>query len=694
MDNKKQCIALTSALRSSHLSLDLIMGSPRAAALALSLSAFILLAQAQDPIGAVSVPSTNTAAGVPLFEAETIQFTESVFQSLEENEDAAIRQLAPLFAFDSENSDAQQRRAVRRQDARCKTGPEDGAWPTKAEWNLLSILTLGTLKSITPIASPCYRNSSYNNYNVEKCAQISEDWDTAELHYSDPGSIMWPLYEGKTCMPATVLPDNTLQFPTGNCTQGGYPSYYIDATSVAQIQLAINLARNSNIRLVVKNTGHDYNGRSSGKDALSIWTHHLNDIRFIQSYKAKGIDYTGPVFKVGAGVLVQELYQAAEENNVTVVGGICPTVGITGGYILGGGHSPVMPLFGMGSDQVLALEVVLASGKFVTVTPSVNPDLYWAMLGGGGGTFGVVTSAILKAHPKIPVTVSTFSFGVSSNVTEDVFWQGFTALWESFPTWNAAKTYSYFLLADFTGTGVSLSMDAFFCPNKTISEYEALITPFLDNLTALGIPYTTPKVTYYPSFLPAYDNTFAGLPQFLGDAVNVAGNRLIPQENWNTATSRENTVSAIRLATENGGALPMYHQAPLPLPANQADLNSVNPAFRREGSMIVAVGRRSTDDSGLSESARGLTEDVLGPLRAASPNGGAYGNEADVNEPNWQQAFWGQNYERLLRIKKEWDPKGVFYVHHGVGSEEWEVVGGVKFGNIPTQDGRLCRKGI
>jgi len=56
-------------------------------------------------------------------------------------------------------------------------------------------------------------------------------------------------------------------------------------------------------------------------------------------------------------------------------------VGVFGGYPTGGGHSPLMQLFGVGSDQVVALEVVLANGRFVTTTPSVNSDLYWAMLG-------------------------------------------------------------------------------------------------------------------------------------------------------------------------------------------------------------------------------------------------------------------------------------------------------------------------
>ena len=93
---------------------------------------------------------------------------------------------------------------------------------------------------------------------------------------------------------------------------------------MAQIQLAVNYARNTNIRLVVKNTGHNGLGRSIGAGALSIWTHHLKDIRFIPDFKIDG--YSGTAFKLGAGVQLFEVYEAAEKFGVTALGGVC-TVG-------------------------------------------------------------------------------------------------------------------------------------------------------------------------------------------------------------------------------------------------------------------------------------------------------------------------------------------------------------------------------
>lgn len=124
---------------------------------------------------------------------------------------------------------------------------------------------------------------------------------------------MWPLYEGRTCLPTAD--------PSGNCTVGGYSSYAVNVSNVAQIQLAVNFARNTGIRLVVKNTGHDFNGKSTGAGALGIWTHNLKDIEYIENYKSSR--NSGPAVKMGAGVQAFEIYSKAKEFGFTPVGGEC-----------------------------------------------------------------------------------------------------------------------------------------------------------------------------------------------------------------------------------------------------------------------------------------------------------------------------------------------------------------------------------
>ena len=282
--------------------------------------------------------------------------------------------------------------------------------------------------------------------------------------------------------------------------------------------------------------------------------------------------------------------------------------------------------------------------------------------GGGGGTFGIVTSAILKAHPQVPVTTSTFSFATSNNVSVETFWKGVAAYWNQMPVYNAAQTYSYFSILNVFGSYI-FTMEPFFATNKTVQEYEALVDPLFKFLSELGIPHVV-TTEHFDSFYPAYQATFATYDQNIGSISGLTANRLLPTENWKNDTIRESTLQTLKDTVDRSRIVIGYHQAPL---NPNGDINSVNPAFRKEASQLIIV--KAVDANATAEELKlagdGLTYDVMGPLRDASPAGGAYNNEADVGEPDWQNAFWGENYPRLLEVKKKWDPTSLFYVHHG-----------------------------
>jgi hypothetical protein len=137
-----------------------------------------------------------------------------------------------------------------------------------------------------------------------------------------------------------------------------------------------------------------------------------------------------------------------------------------------------------------------------------------------------------------------------------------------------------------------------------------------------------------------------------------------------------------------------YHQAP----RNRANVdNAVNSAWREVVCFLILAGQLPagvTDPS--VEEVRAASEDlrreVIAPLREIAPEsegGGAYLNEANVDEPMWREAFYGVHYERLLEVKRKWDPREVFYATTAVGSEGWEVRDGEM--GVQTQNGRLCR---
>lgn len=439
----------------------------------------------------------------------------------------------------------------------------------------------------------------------------------------DPTSVMWPLWQGRSCLPTND--------PTQNCTLGGYPSFALNVTNVAQIQLAINFARNTNIRLVVKNTGHDFNGKSAGAGALSIWTHHLKNIKVIEKYKSKS--YTGRAVKIGSGVQAFELYEAGKKYGFTAVGGEGKTVGVGGGYVAGGGHSPLSSIYGMAADHVLAFEIVLPNGRFVTASESANTELFWALRGGGGATYGVVTSVTFKVYPVMKATAVKFSFGSSETVSVDAFWAGVRAYFKYFITNTDAGTYSYFSMLGTSPGNYLFNMLPFFAPNMTQEQTQALLAPWFADLASLGITID-PVYFYADNFHDAWD---AGFPlETVGGSNSKSAARLFPRENWLDEAKLNATFDAIKYPIESGGMFLGFNIA-APARSTFPD-NAVNSAWRT--ALLHGIGLIfMTDPSpeAMAAQSKKLTTDWMQRWRDVSPGSGAYMSEADVTEPNVQQ---------------------------------------------------------
>jgi FAD/FMN-containing dehydrogenase len=150
----------------------------------------------------------------------------------------------------------------------------------------------------------------------------------------------------------------------------------------SQLTLFPPPAKKHNIRLIVKSSGHDYVGRSNAPNSLSIWTHHMRDIKTHDSFRPNRCKGTidGAAVTVGAGMQMWDLYNALDPLNQTVVGGGGKTVSL-GGYVTGAGHSLLSPRYGLAADRVLEMEVVTPKGDIVTANECQNQDLFWAMRG-------------------------------------------------------------------------------------------------------------------------------------------------------------------------------------------------------------------------------------------------------------------------------------------------------------------------
>lgn len=170
--------------------------------------------------------------------------------------------------------------------AKCKVHPGDAAWPKPGEWEQLNQTLGGALIKGVPAASLCYFNGT-SRHDEAACTKLAGNWTNSYTHLDDPIEMFSPVYQGLTCQP-------TSWYDSGNCTQGGYPTYTVNVSTTAQLQVAVNFARNTGVRFVIKNTGHDFSGKSGGAGSLSVWVHNLKDIAYIPSYGNATTGYDGP----------------------------------------------------------------------------------------------------------------------------------------------------------------------------------------------------------------------------------------------------------------------------------------------------------------------------------------------------------------------------------------------------------------
>jgi len=379
---------------------------------------------------------------------------------------------------------------------------------------------------------------------------------------------------------------------------------------------------------------------------------------------------------MGAGVQAFEALEAAREVGLVTVGGECPTVGIVGGYTQGGGHSALSSNFGLGADQTLSWEIVTANGTLVNASREENSDLYWAMSGGGPGTYGVALSMTAKAHPADIVGGAAVDFAVSDTVSLDMFYAGIEAFHFHLPSLVDSGTMIVYFINNDTFEFYGLT-----AYGKTGAEVAIILSPFLASLEDLRIPYTV-NYTTSDTYVDHYNTYFGPLPYGNIDvSTSQYGGRLIPR-----STIEQNLtefMTALRNITSNdveftGVALNVSSSA-----ITATSFNAVLPAWRT--SLIHAILSTPwsftapwSDMIALQDK---MTYEIEPQLQEVTGVSGAYMNEADFQQPNWQEELFGGNYGRLLEIKKRWDPDHLLYALHTVGSDAWSV----------AEDGRMCR---
>jgi len=407
---------------------------------------------------------------------------------------------------------------------------------------------------------------------------------------------------------------------------------------------------------------------------LLLWTHNLKHIEFLD-YKSHS--YNGHAIKMGAGVQAFEAYAAAASNGVRVMGGFCPTVGLAGGYTQGAGHGPLNGEYGLAADNTLEWEVVTAGGKHLVASKEQNSDLYWALSGGGGGTYAVVLSLTTKAHPEGPVGGGTLQF-TSEGIPADKYWDAVEHFHEHLPALVENKGVEMV----YTLTNASFYLNFLTWVGHTAEDVTTLLAPITEYLSANGISYT-PVITGDPTYYGHYSRYTPNLPFGIYQINEIIGGRLIPYSIVDNNNS--GLMAALRNITSdpdwilNGVAANTTHARV----GNQPGDNAVLPAWRDNLVFfnIVRVWDPTSPLADLQYYEQQMTYEKVPQLERLTPGGGTYINEGDFNNPNWKFDYFGTNYYQLLTVKKKYDPNDLFYAIASVGHDVWNV----------ASDGRLCR---
>jgi FAD/FMN-containing dehydrogenase len=590
--------------------------------------------------------------------------------------------------------------------------PSDASWPSQSAWKQLNDAVGGNL---IPVNFPL--------------SVLKTDPDgAAAKQFAE--NVRNPFYVGD--QPGLT---ETLGWVDAWATQ---PSVYAVAARNAQdIAAAINFARENDLRLVVKGGGHSYQGTSNAPDSLLIWTRHMHDIEMQTAFVPQGCEdavQPQPAVTVGAGTIGMQAYDAVTtKGGKYVQGGGCTTVCL-GGLVQSGGFGSFSKRYGTAAGSLLEAEVVTADGQVRIANACTNPDLFWALKGGGGGSFGVVSKMTLRLHD-LPEFFGPVTLTIKAASDDD-----YRRLIREFVSFYKERLFN-----ENWGEQVHVGPDnklgiRMMFVGLDAEQAKAIWQPFLDRLARSsgassqegrvvigsiparhywdvqwwkerwpeiafprnGNPHNAvlDEVLLHVMRQPALDcdnRPGAGPNQAWGkgDGGQVSWFVWGFESLWLPASLLENDAqerladalfassrfSRVELQLSKGlaGAPPDAIAWAKDTAMNPAVLNAFALAIVSDGQGPAypgIPGHEPSVDKGRHAATR--IEQCVNQLRSVTGETGAYVSESSYFEKGWQQAYWGSNYSRLAEIKRKYDPDGLFFVHNGVGSEEWSTDGFTK----------------
>ncbi|KAM5541133.1 hypothetical protein V8D89_005062 [Ganoderma adspersum] len=556
----------------------------------------------------------------------------------------------------------------------------DASSSLSSAFSSLNATVGGRLHSAVPFERDCFSVVEGEPANVSAvgCATLQANYTNPLYRVAHFAAYMTPQWEtcqsseaADGCLLDSSNVSNPLAFEGVDCRLGNVPPHYITVQSLADVQAALAFSKSTGVRLSVKNKGHDFLGRSSGMDTLSLWTTDLRNISHDAQFQPEGCseNTTYDAITTGAGVLAQDVYKFADGVNRTIIGGYHQTVGFSGGYFLGGGHSILSPVYGLAVDRVVRpthkfamrraliqpinpsllrtmhnqvqVKVVTPDGVFRTANECQNQDLFFALRGGGGSAFGVVIEASHRTEPKLAIQAAVFRFTPTGTDLAD--WYGLTVD-------NAFQWVNEGWGGHITGPTL-----IYVTPLLNTTAARTSMQPAIDFVAARN---GTAIVEELPSWF-AFFEKYVLIAEAAVGAEHAMGSRLIPGRIFTNASTRAELRALIADVLPFSspyiiaGTPWLYEPAP-----GAAGVTAVTPAWRDAvWHLSVSVGFQFNET--LAERAAGYraASAHIQRFRDLAPESGSYFNEGDVYEPDHEVSYWGaENYERLLEVKRKYDP--------------------------------------
>jgi FAD/FMN-containing dehydrogenase len=564
--------------------------------------------------------------------------------------------------------------------------PGESGWPSAADWDSLSQQVGGRLMKLDDPLAACRAHPS---------GQACTDFFT---------QIRNPFY---------ILDHANLTQASGwvDAWTSQPSAYAVAANSAADVAAAVNFARVHRVRLVVKGAGHSYQGTSDAPDSLLVWTHHMDDIVLHDAFVPQGCSgklKPQPAVSVGAGQIWGHTYEAVTPTGGRYVqGGGCMTVGVAG-LVSSGGFGSWSKRYGTAAANLLEAEVVTADGQIRTVNACNDPDLFWALKGGGGGSFGIITRLTLRTH-ELPNLFGIFLITIDSN--SDDAYRRLLARFVDFARGNLVNPH-WGEQVRFMGPnhfGISMVFQGL---DK--AQAEAIWKPFLGFVQASPSDYriTSPLqiltlparemwnpevMRKVPGWVVADSRPNAPLDNITSDAgqsgqyITSYASAWLPQALLRPDRQKD-LVDALFAMTREYGLSLHFNKGLAGAPKAEIDAardTATNPQVLDAFALAMTGGSARPAFPGIPghepdlKSARKDAKACAKAMQAIYklvPDAGSYVSESDYFLEDWQRAFWGPNYARLLGVKERYDPDGLFTVHHGVGSEQWSADGFTRTG--------------